>query len=189
MQVCRGHHVLCQALRYFCLQGIGCYLAVGSIVGTEVLLAVQFANHDDRLPNAFHLQHDVLNLAQFYAQSAQFNLMVGAPEDDDIAVREPLGIVTRLIYALPVVFHETLTGHPVEVVVATCHAATADVQLAHHAYGQFVAVAIDDKLLDIQLWLADGHQLGIRQLGIVRCHGDLRRSVAVEDAGLGHAAH
>ena len=189
LQIGRRHHILRETLADFLLQSSWCNLTAGSIVGTEVLLPAELADEDDYLLHAVHLKHHVFNLAQLNAQTAQLDLVVGATEDDDIAVGQPLGIVARLIDALTMIVNETLTRHLVEVVIATGHTATTDVEFANHAYGQFVAVAVDDELLDIQLGLADGDDLGIGQFGIVGGHGDFRRTVAVEDAGLGDASH
>ena len=77
LQIGSRHHVLRQALGDFRLQGIGGYLTVGCIVGTEVLPVVQFTNEDNHLLHALYLQHDILYLAQLDTQATQFNLVVG----------------------------------------------------------------------------------------------------------------
>ena len=115
--------------------------------------------------------------------------MVGTSEDDHITTWQPLGIVTRLIDPNTMILHETFTGHLIEVVIATCHTSAADIELTDNASWQFVAIGIDDKLLDVQLWLTNSHHLGIRQFRIVRGDSNLRRTIAIEDTGLGDATH
>ena len=189
LQVGRRHHILRQASCYLFLEVLWRYLAVGSIVGTEVLAVVQLAYHDDHLLHALHLEHHVLYLAELNAQAAQLDLMVGTSQDEHIAVGQPLGIVAALVDTHIVIVDEALARHVVEVVIATRHTASADIEFAHHADGQFVAVGIDDKLLDVQLRTSHCDHFGMRQFGIVRRHRNLRRTVAVEDACLCDAAH
>ena len=86
LEVGRGHHILRETLRNLSLQGIGCYLTVGGIVGAKVLLVVEFTNEDDYLLQAFYLQHYVLNLTEFDAQSTQLNLMIGTAKNHYIAL-------------------------------------------------------------------------------------------------------
>ena len=80
--------------------------------------------------------------------------------------------------------YEALTGHFVQIIIASGHATATDEELTHHADGQFVAIAIDDELLDIQLRTSHSHLFGMSQLGIVGSHGNLRGTIAVEDTGL-----
>ena len=167
LQISRRHHILCQALGYFSLQGIRGYLAIGGIVGTEVFLVIQLTDQDHHLLDAFDLQHHVLDLAQLNTQATELNLMVGTAEDDDVAVRQPLGIVARLVDALAMILHKALTGHLVKIVITSGHTATANIQFTHHTCWQFVAVGINDELLDVQLRFTDGHQFGVCQFGIV----------------------
>ena len=164
MQVCRGHHILCQTLGYLCLQGIGCYLTVGCIVGAQVFFLIDLTDEDNHLLQALYLQHDILDLAQLDTQATQLNLMVGTSEDHHITIGEPLGIVARTIDTFTMIFDEAFSSHLVEVIVTACHATTTDIQLTHYSNGQFVAILIDDKLLHVELRLSYGHHRGIRLL-------------------------
>ena len=94
LQIGRRHHILGQALRDLCLQGIGSNLMVGSVVGAEVLLIIQLADHDNHLLHTLYGEHHVLDLTEFDTQATQLDLMVGTSEDDHITIRQPLGIVT-----------------------------------------------------------------------------------------------
>ena len=115
--------------------------------------------------------------------------MIGTSEDDHIAIGQPFGIVARLINTRSVVINKTFTSHLVEVIIASGHTPTSNIEFANYADRQFVAVAVDDKLLDIQLRLAHSNQLGIRQFCIIRSHCNFRRPVAIEDTSLGNTAH
>ena len=87
------------------------------------------------------------------------------------------------------IVHEALTGHLFKIVVASGHTATTDIEFAHHTNWQFIAVGIHDKLLHVELWFAYRDELGMGEFLVVGCHGNLSRSVAVEDTCLGHLAH
>ena len=189
LQVSRGHHILRKALRNLGLERIGSYRTVGGVIGTEVLLVAETANQDDHLLHAFDTKHDVLDFAQFDAESAQLDLMVGSTQDHHVAIGQPTGIVARAIDAFAVIGDEAFARHLVEVVVATSYATSTDVEFAHHANGQFVAVLIDDELLDIELRFAHGDQFGMGEFLVVGSHRNLGGSIAVEDACLGDAAH
>ena len=177
-----------QTLGNLGLKGIGRNLTVGSIISAKVLLIVDLAYEDNHFLQTLNLEHHVLNLTQLDAQSAQFDLVVVTSQDHDIAVRQPLGIVARLVDAHAVVVNEAFLGHLVKVVVAMSHATAADVQFTHNAHRQFVAVLVHDKLDNVQLGFAHGYHLGIGQFLVVRRHGNLGGAVAVEDAGLGDLA-
>ena len=132
-----------------------------------MLHATYLPDGNHHLFHPIHLQDGALHLTQFDAQTTQLDLVVGTAEDDDITVGQPLGIVTRLINTLAMIVHEALAGHLIEVVVASGHTLTTDVQFAHHAHRKFVAIAVDDVLLDVQLRLADRNEGGMRQFGVV----------------------
>ena len=85
------------------------------------------------------------------------------------------------------VVDEPLARHLIEVVIAPSHATATNVEFAHHAHWQFVAIAVDDKLPDIELRLAHGHSVGAGELLVVACHRNLGGTVAVEDARLGYS--
>ena len=87
------------------------------------------------------------------------------------------------------ILHETFTGHLVEVVIASCHTSASNIQFSNDTYRQLITIGIDDKFLDIQLRFTHGNHLSVGQFCVVRGNGNLRRTVAVEDAGLGDAAH
>ena len=97
LQVGRGHHVLRQALADLHLEFIDIHRMIGREVGAEMLFAVDFANHHDHLADAFLLSNHTLNLTQLDAQATQLHLVVGAPEDGDVALFVPSGIVARAI--------------------------------------------------------------------------------------------
>ena len=84
---------------------------------------------------------------------------------------------------------EALTGHVVQVVVTAGNTTTADVEFANDAYGQFVAVAIDDEFLDIELWTAYRHAVGMGEFLDVRRHGGLRWTIGVQDARRSELLH
>ena len=100
-----------------------------------MLFAVQFANHDDHLLHTVHLEHDVFDLTKFDAEATEFDLVVGAAQDDNITVGEPTGIVARLIDTLTVIVDETFAVDLVEIVVAEGYAAASNIELANHAHG------------------------------------------------------
>ncbi len=175
-----------QALGNLGLEGVGRDFAVGSIIGTQVLLIINLADEDDHLLESVDLEHHVLDLAQLDAQAAQLDLVVGTAQDHDITIGQPLGIVARLIDALAVVVHKALARHLLQVVVAMGHATATDVELADDPHRQLVAVLVHDEFLDIQLGLAHGHDVGMGQLLVIGSHRGLGGTVAVEDACLGH---
>ena len=63
LQIGSRHHVLCQPLADFGLQGIRCYLTVCRIVSTKVFLITDLTDHDDHLLHTLHREHDILNLS------------------------------------------------------------------------------------------------------------------------------
>ena len=147
-----------------------------------MFLATYLTNHDDHILHPFYLGNDILHLAQLNAQSAQLNLVVLTSQDEHIAVGSPLGVVARLIDARAVIVDEALSGHVVQVVIAPAYTSSADIELAHHAYGQLVAVAVNDKLLNVELRPAYGDALGMGQFLDVRRYGSLCRSIGVQYA-------
>ena len=189
LQISRGHHILREALGDLSLQGVGRNLMIGRVVGTEVFLVVQLANHDDHLLHPFNGEHHILDFAEFDTQTTQFDLVVGTSEDDHIAIGEPFRIITRPIDPFAVIVDEAFTSHLIEVVIAASHPSASNIKLAYHANRQFVAIGIDDKLPDVQLRLTHSSRLGIREFGVVRGDGNLRWAIAVEDTGLGDATH
>ena len=104
-----------------------CYLMVGGVVSTEVLLAAQLTDDDDDFLDTRHLKHNILDFTQFNTQTAQFNLMVCAAENDYITIGQPTGIVARLVDTHAVVVGKAFACHIVEVVVTTSHPAATDV--------------------------------------------------------------
>ena len=132
-----------------------------------MLLSIQFTDKDDHFLHTLHFQHHILYLAQFDTQAPQFNLVVGTSKDNNITIWQPLGIVTRLVNAFAMIFHEALTRHLVEVVVSFGNTSTANVQLTNDSCRQFVAICIHDKFLHIQLWPANSNQFRIGKFRIV----------------------
>ena len=189
LQISRRHHILREALGDLGLQGVGRNLMVGRVVGTEVFLVVQLADHDDHLLHPFHREHHILDFAEFDTQTTQFDLVVGTSKDNYVAIREPFRIVARPIDPFAVVVDEAFTGHLIEVVIAASHPSASNIKLAYHTGRQFVAIGIDDKLPDVQLRLTHSRRLCIREFGVVRGNGNLRWAIAVKDAGLGDATH
>ena len=94
LQISSRHHVLREALRNLGLEVFGRDHTVGGIVGTQVFLAANLANHDHHLAHARYLEHHILDFAQFNAQTAQLDLMVGATQNHHIAIGQPASIVT-----------------------------------------------------------------------------------------------
>ena len=87
------------------------------------------------------------------------------------------------------ILHKAFTGHLIEIIITTSHPSATDIEFTYNTYRQFVSIAINDKLLNIQLWLANGDHLGICQFRIIRSYGNLRWTITVEDAGLRDTAH
>ena len=59
------------------------------------------------------------------------------------------------------VVDEAFARHVVQVVVAAGNTTTADVEFTNDTYGQFVAVAVDDEFLDVELRTAYRHAVGM----------------------------
>ena len=115
--------------------------------------------------------------------------MVGTSEDDHITIWQPFGIISRLIDPLTMILHKAFTGHLIEIIIASCYTTTTDIKFTYNTYRQLITIGIDDKLLDIQLRLTHRNHLGICQFCIIRGNRNLRRTITVEDTGLGDAAH
>ena len=127
LEISRWHHVLGKTIRYFCLESIGGNLTVGGIVSAKMFLIVQLTDKNNHLLHTFHLQHDILDFAQFDTQTAQLNLMVGTTENHYVAIRQPLGVITRLINTFTMIVNESFFRHLLKVVVATSNTTTADI--------------------------------------------------------------
>ena len=65
------------------------------------------------------------------------------------------------------ILHEPLCRHLIEVIVATGHTLTTDVEFTDNALWQFIAVAINDKLRHIQLRTSYGDTFRMRQFSII----------------------
>ena len=154
-----------------------------------MLLAAEFPDQDDHLLHSGDLEHHVLYLAEFDAQAAELDLVVRASQDDDVSVRQPLGVVSGAVGASAVVFDEALAGLFLEVVVATGYAHSSDEELSDNSDRELVAVGVDDILLDVELGLSNRNQLGIGQFLVVGRHRGLGGAVAVEDARTSDLAH
>ena len=126
-----------------------------------MLLAAEFPDKDDHLLHSGDLEHHVLYLAELDAQAAELDLVVRASQDDDVSVRQPLGIVSGTIGASAVVFDEALAGLLLEVVVASGYTHTSDEKLADYADRELVAVGVDDVFLDVELGFSNRNKLGV----------------------------
>ena len=183
LQIGGGHHVWGKALGNFCFQGIGRDGAASRVVGAQMIFAAQLADDDDHLLHAVHLEHHVFYFTKFDAQSAQFYLVVRAAQDNHVAVGRPFGVVARAIHPFAAIFDEAFTCHLLQTVISPGHAAASDVEFPDHADGQFIAVAIDDKLFDPQLRAPHRDRRGAGQFLIVGGNCNFRWPVAIEYAG------
>ena len=126
-----------------------------------------------------------LHFAQFDAQAAQFDLVVGAPQGHNLAVRCPAGIVARLVDAHSLVVDKAFGGHFGQVVVARGYPQSADVEFADDTLWQLVAVFVDNIFRHVEQRTPDGDGVRVRKLFGVDGDGGLGGSVGVEDARLG----
>ena len=75
LQISRGHHILRQALGDLSLQGIGRNLMIGRVVGTEVFLVIQLANHEaQRCSLSFNLRIMITTFFMPSTESITFSI-------------------------------------------------------------------------------------------------------------------
>ena len=184
MQISRGDHVFGQRLAQFGFQCRDVYRTIGREIGTEVFNALDLSDLHHHVLDTFDSSQCGFHLAQLDTQTTQFDLIVRTAKDDDVALFRPTGIVARLIDTHTLIVYEALSCHLRQVVIACCHTYTADVKLANDTYRQFVAVAIDHKLLVVEQRMTHADAVGMRELLTVGRDGDFRRTVRIEYSGL-----
>ena len=173
-----------QVLFQLVTQRVDIDLLVRGKVSAEVVLSVELANDDRNLFDMRLRGDQSFDLAQFDTQTSELDLVIQSAEDVYVAVFIPFGVVAGTVHARVVVFHKRRGGFIGQVLVALCHADTADVQLADHAVGRRIAEFIDNDLVVIEQRSADGDIRRFRQIRRVTGNGDLRRAVGVDDADI-----
>ena len=184
LQIGRRNHIGGQALTDFRLYLFNWNLTVGHEVGTEMILAFQFADEYDDVVDALDLHHHAFNLAQFDTLTTQLHLIVGTSEDMYAPLLVPTGEVARTIEALPLPCDKGGSCLVWQVVITVSHLHTTNQQFSDHAYRQFVEILIDDALLHVQQRTAHRDTFLVRQFVAVALYGRLSRSVAVEDVSI-----
>ena len=127
------------------------------------------------------------HFGQFHPVAANFYLIVGAPQQQDIPPGRPPGQIARRVKpraALLRQAHKSLPGHIRFVVVAKGKAVPADPQFARHASGQLAPFGIADGERHIGDGppCADGLRLKRRNFLHGRAHAGFCRAVGVEIA-------
>ena len=142
--------------------------------------ALNLSNLHHHVLHTFDSSQCGFHLAQLDTQATQFDLVVRSAEDDDIALFCPAGIVARLINTHTLIVDEAFGSHLRQVVITCCHTDTANIKLANDTYRQFVAVAVDHKLLVVEQRMTHADAVGMCEFLTVGRNGDLRRTVRIE---------
>lgn len=182
LAVGRGDHVGRQGLRQGGFHFLGADGPAGGEPGAEVFSPGNFPDAHLRLLHQGLRQDSFFDFPQFDAQSSQFHLAVGAPQDDHIALGRPSGVIAGFIHPPALIEDKFLFRQRLLAEVAPGHPCAADVQLPHHAHGQLVFVAVHDVFPNVQQRRPDGHPSFMGQLFAVGGDGDLRGAVGIENA-------
>ena len=154
-------------------------------VGHELLAGRTLARHDRRFQHAGHLAQAGLDLAQLDAETADLDLVVGAPDVLDVPVLHPADQVAGAVQAsaggVEGVGHEALRGQAGPSQVTARQAEAADVELADDARRHRLQVGVEHMDRTVPDRLAD------RRIGAVEALAHGRLPDQRRDDALGRA--
>ena len=157
------------------------YLCVGGEVRAEVVLTAQSTDNYDRLFDVRLRFHQLFDLAQLDAQTAQLDLTVKSAENADVAVLVEFGVVARAVHSLTAILHKRFCGLFGKVAVALSNACAADIQLSCYAVGNKVAVFVNNIFAVVEQRSADGDVRRVGEVCGVAGNGDLGGTIGVDD--------
>ncbi|RPK70345.1 hypothetical protein EES42_16830 [Streptomyces sp. ADI95-17] len=192
----RGHHVLDELLARVPEEfgSVQDAFLCGYGVGDQAFVAGPVLADDDRgLGHGGVADQHGLDLAQLDAVAAQLDLLVGAAEEDDLAVFVPGGQVAGAVHAAAGrsvgVGGEPLGGEAGQPGVALREVRSRDVELAGLALGGVAEFAVQDvhggvRHRDAEVQPVEGADLGGERL-VAAEHGGLGGAVDVHECGVG----
>ena len=158
----------------------------GEIRDQANIAGLILSRDDHGMTNGRMLQQGVFDLAQFDAVAADLDLMVGAAEALEDAVRAPTakvaGAIERGAWRAEPIGDKTLGGQFGPVQVAERDTGATDEEFTHHTHGQRLHVRIEHMELGIGDRAADGHD-GVDLLEVMEARPDsgFGRAVAVPE--------
>lgn len=179
-----GHHMVGQAAGQFLAQPlmIGGLALAPHDIGDDAALAGLILAQDHGVLRPARSGHRGTNFAQFDAQPADLDLLVGATADDQLAILAPHRQIARAIHAFTGgegIGDKAVRRQARLVQIAARKAAAGDVKLARDAGGNAAQFAVEDMKAGIGDRPADGD--GARLIGAVAQMG------GHPDRGLGRA--
>jgi hypothetical protein len=191
----RRQHERGQAFRQVSAQGrlVGSGGIAQGGVGDQPLVAGDVLAGDDRgLTHVRVGAKRLLHLARLDPVTGDLHLVVGPPEELELAVVAPAHQVARAVHARPGTAHERVRPEAVGTAlgvaaVAACHGRAADPQLTHLARGDRSAFLVEDVEIEPGQRLADRQRRAV-DFGHLEAGCDdrrLGRPVAVDDADAG----
>ncbi|SPB17994.1 hypothetical protein NOV72_05193 [Caballeronia novacaledonica] len=181
------HHVIRQHARS--LRDQRARIDIADDARTQFLRAIRIEREHRRRTHAREPLQHALHFARLDAITANLDLIVGASEIFERAVRRDARQIARSIHALARherVRHEALGAAPGLSVIAARHARAAEIKLACRAGGHRVHALVEH--VDTRIGQRGAQWQAALQVVVIghRVHGDadrrLRRTVMIEDA-------